>query len=153
LNNPNIELEIMMQSLLEGYPVVVEFPVAWGDMDALQHVNNVAYLRYFEHARVAYSKKVGLHDYRDQTGIGPILGSVHCKYKLPLTYPDVISVGAKITKIEEDRVTMKHVVISQRHRKIAAEGEGVIVMYNYREGKKTAIPDALRLRLVAFEGK
>jgi acyl-CoA thioester hydrolase len=142
-----------MHSLLEGYPVVVEFPVAWGDMDALQHVNNVSYLRYFENARVAYSKEVGLHDYRDETGIGPILGSVNCKYKLPLTYPDIVSVGAKTVKIEEDRITMKHVVVSHRHRKIAAEGEGVIVMYNYREGKKTAIPDALRQRLLAFEGQ
>jgi acyl-CoA thioester hydrolase len=143
----------MMQQLLAGYPIVVEFPVAWGDMDALQHVNNVAYLRYFEHARVAYSRKVGMHDFRDQTGLGPILGSVNCKYKFPLTYPDTVSVGAKMTTIEEDRITLQHVVVSHRHQKIAAEGEGVIVMYNYREGKKTAIPDALRQRLLAFDGK
>jgi len=143
----------MMQQLLAGYPIVVEFPVAWGDMDALQHVNNVAYLRYFEHARVAYSRKVGLHDFRDQTGLGPILGSVNCKYKFPLTYPDTVSVGAKMTTIEEDRITLQHVVVSHRHQKIAAEGEGVIVMYNYREGKKTAIPDALRQRLLALEEK
>ena len=142
-----------MQQLLAGYPIVVEFPVAWGDMDALQHVNNVAYLRYFEHARVAYSKKVGMHDFRDQTGLGPILGSVNCKYKFPLTYPDTVSVGAKMTSIEEDRITLQHVIVSHRHQKIAAEGEGVIVMYNYREGKKTAIPDVLRQRLLAFEEK
>ncbi|GEM_PF-5929019 len=28
---------------LAGYPVVVRIPVAWGDMDALGHVNNVVY--------------------------------------------------------------------------------------------------------------
>ena len=37
---------------LENYPVVIEIPVAWGDMDAFQHVNNVAYFRYFESARI-----------------------------------------------------------------------------------------------------
>ncbi len=143
----------MVHHLLAGYPVVVEFPIAWGDMDAFQHVNNVVYFRYFENARILYAQKVGLHEYRTQTGIGPILGSVNCTFKLPLTYPDTVSVGAKVTRIEEDRVTMKHVVVSHRHQRIAAEGDGVIVMYNYHTGEKTAIPDALRQRLLALEGQ
>ena len=143
----------MDRSFLEGYPVVVEIPVAWGEMDAFQHVNNVAYFRYFESARIVYSEKLGLHEHKERTGIGPILGSTSCKYKLPLTYPDTISVGAKIISMEEDRFTMKYVVVSHRHQKIAAEGEGVVVMYNYHEGKKTAIPDAIRQRLLDLENR
>jgi acyl-CoA thioester hydrolase len=143
----------MDQSFLEGYPVVVEIPVAWGEMDAFQHVNNVAYFRYFESARIVYSEKLGLHEHKERTGIGPILGSTSCKYRLPLTYPDTISVGAKIISMEEDRFTMKYVVVSHRHQKIAAEGEGVVVMYNYHEGKKTAIPDAIRQRLLDMENQ
>lgn len=141
----------MDQSFLEGYPVVVEIPVAWGEMDAFQHVNNVAYFRYFESARIVYSEKLGLHEHKERTGIGPILGSTSCKYRFPLTYPDTISVGAKTVSIEEDRFTMKYLVVSHRHQKIAAEGEGVVVMYNYHEGKKTAIPDVIRQRLSAME--
>ncbi len=143
----------MDQSFLEGYPVVVEIPVAWGEMDAFQHVNNVAYFRYFESARIVYSEKLGLHEHKERTGIGPILGSTSCKYKLPLTYPDTISVGAKTITIEEDRFTMRYVVVSHRHQKIAAEGEGVVVMYDYREGKKTAIPDAILQRLLDLENR
>lgn len=37
-----------------AWPSVVSIPVAWGEMDALGHVNNVAYFRYFETARVAF---------------------------------------------------------------------------------------------------
>jgi acyl-CoA thioester hydrolase len=143
----------MDQLFLEGYPVVVEIPVAWGEMDAFQHVNNVAYFRYFESARIVYSEKLGLHEHKERTGIGPILGSTSCKYRLPLTYPDTISVGAKTITIEEDRFTMRYVVVSHRHRKIAAEGEGVVVMYNYHEGKKTAIPDVIRQRLSDMENR
>ncbi len=44
--------------LLKGFPVVVEITVAWGEMDALKHVNNVVYFRYFENARIAYFEKV-----------------------------------------------------------------------------------------------
>jgi acyl-CoA thioester hydrolase len=29
--------------LLAGFPVTLHWPVAWGDMDALGHVNNTTY--------------------------------------------------------------------------------------------------------------
>jgi acyl-CoA thioester hydrolase len=141
----------MDNNLLKDYPVVIEIPIAWGDMDAFQHVNNVAYFRYFESARIFYSEKLGLHKMRDETGIGPILGSTSCKYRLPLTYPDTVSVGAKVVDIAEDRFTMKYVVVSHRHQKLAAEGDGVVVMYNYNEGRKTAIPEELRQRILMME--
>jgi len=141
----------MNNNLLDSYPVQIEIPIAWGDMDAFQHVNNVAYFRYFESARILYSEKLGLHELKDETGIGPILGSTSCKYRLPLTYPDTISVGAKVIDIAEDRFTMKYVIVSHQHQKIAAEGDGVVVMYNYREGKKTAIPEDIRQRILMME--
>ncbi len=141
----------MDNKLLEGYSIVIDIPVAWGEMDAFQHVNNVVYFRYFESARIMYSQKLGLHLLKERTGIGPILGSASCRYKLPLTYPDTVSVGAKITDMAEDRFTMKYVVVSHKHKKIAAEGDGIIVMYNYTEGKKTAIPEEIRQKILAFE--
>lgn len=141
----------MDNKLLEGYSVVIEIPIAWGEMDSFQHVNNTAYFRYFESARIRYSEKLGLYKHKDETGIGPILGSTSCKYRLPLTYPDTVSVGTKIIDIAEDRFTMKYVVVSHKHQKIAAEGDGVVVMYDYREGKKTAIPEEIRKRILAME--
>ncbi len=33
--------------------------VAWGDMDAFGHVNNVHYYRYMESARIALFRSVG----------------------------------------------------------------------------------------------
>ncbi|MEK6700551.1 MAG: thioesterase family protein [Nitrospirota bacterium] len=130
---------------------MIEIPIAWGEMDSFQHVNNAAYFRYFESARIRYSEKLGLYKQKDETGIGPILGSTSCKYRLPLTYPDTVSVGTKIIDIAEDRFTMKYVVVSHKHQKIAAEGDGVVVMYDYREGKKTAIPEEIRKRILAME--
>ena len=39
--------------LLESFPVVIRFPVHWGDQDAFGHVNNTVPLRWFESARIA----------------------------------------------------------------------------------------------------
>jgi len=35
-----------MLTLLEGFSVIVELPILWGDEDSFAHVNNVAYLRW-----------------------------------------------------------------------------------------------------------
>ena len=101
-----------MKELLETYPVVIGIPVAWGEMDSLQHVNNIVYFRYFESARMAYFRELGIWDYMHETGIGPILASTQCKFKIPLTYPDTVSVGARITEIEVYRFLMNYVLVS-----------------------------------------
>ncbi len=140
-----------MQELLKAYPVIIKTPVAWGEMDSLQHVNNIIYFRYFESARMMYFDKLDLWNYMKETGVGPILASTQCKFRIPLTYPDTVSVGTRITTIEEDRFLMKYLVVSQEHQKIAAEGEGLIVSYDYHEKKKTRLPDEIRERIKALE--
>ncbi len=41
----------MTSGALGKWPVTVELPVQWGDMDAFGHVNNAVYLRWFESRR------------------------------------------------------------------------------------------------------
>jgi acyl-CoA thioester hydrolase len=140
-----------MEHLLKDFPVVIDLPIAWGDMDAFQHVNNVVYLRYFESARIAYFDRLNAIEFMNRTGIGPILASTQCKFKTPLAYPDTVSVGTRISQIEEDRFVMEYVVVSHRLQRVAAEGEGVIVSYNYREQKKAPIPAEIRQRISDIE--
>lgn len=140
-----------MSDELNQYPVVIQFPVAWGEMDAFGHVNNVHYFRYFENARIVYAAKLRLHEHKDQTGIGPIMASTQCRFRHPLTFPDTLSVGARISAMENDRFTMQYLVLSHRHKRVAAEGEAVIVMYDYRANEKTMIPDAIRSRIREME--
>jgi acyl-CoA thioester hydrolase len=140
-----------MNELLAHCPVVIEVPVAWGEMDSFRHVNNIVYLRYFESARIAYFERLKLMEFLNQTGIGPILASVQCKFKIPLTYPDTVSVGTRISKVEHDRFVMEYYVVSQQHQKIAAEGEGIVVSFNYRENKKAPLPEEVKQRIAALE--
>jgi len=37
----------------------MRFPVRWGDMDAMGHVNNTVYFRYLESARIEWMVLVG----------------------------------------------------------------------------------------------
>jgi len=140
-----------MKELISAYPVVIEIPIAWGDMDAFQHVNNIVYIKHFESARISYFEKINFFGFMNKTGIGPILASTQCRYKIPLTYPDHVTVGAKVETIEKDRFIMKYAVISHKFKKIAALGEGVLVTFDYQNNKKALIPDEIRKRIIDLE--
>jgi acyl-CoA thioester hydrolase len=140
-----------MEDALSACTVVMSIPVAWGEMDAMGHVNNIIFFRYFESARIGYFGKLDMLGYMQETGIGPILASTECRYKFPLHYPDTVMVGTKILSMEEDRFVMGYEVFSTTHKRIAADGEGVIVAYDYRNNKKVNIPDTLRAKIMEFE--
>jgi acyl-ACP thioesterase len=42
-------------------PCYFDFEVQWGEMDALQHVNNVVYVRWGETARIDYFRADSFH--------------------------------------------------------------------------------------------
>ena len=134
--------------LLADFPVTVEVPVAWGDMDALGHVNNAVYFRYFETARIRFFAELGLGAVAQSNGVGPILHSASCRFRIPLTHPDTVTVGAQIGEVGDDRFVMRYRAVSHLHGAVAADGESLIVTFDYATGSKAPVPDDLRARLM-----
>lgn len=141
-----------MDDLLAGYPVVLPIDIAWGEMDAFRHVNNVTYFRYFESGRVKYLHATGALIEMERTGIGPILHSIGCRFRFPLTYPDRIRVGVRVTELSDDRFAIHHRIVSERHHRIAAEGDGIVVMFDYHRNEKTPVPGFLKDAIARLEG-
>jgi acyl-CoA thioester hydrolase len=133
--------------------VAIEIPVAWGDMDAFQHVNNVIYFRYFESARIAYFDAIDMLTEMEATGVGPILAETRCRFRIPLTFPDTVAVGARVDALAPQGFMMQYAVASRRHGKIAAEGDGRIVTLNYATGRKAPLPEPVHTRIQALEGE
>jgi len=75
----------------EGRAGLLRHKVVWGEMDSMGHVNNVAYTRYAESARVQWAYNYArLHDksHKEQweqsvtsKGLGMILKSIRTDYK------------------------------------------------------------------------
>ncbi len=135
-------------------PVHLSIPVAWGEMDALGHVNNVAYFRYLESSRVEYLRRLGFGRLPGGTtpGIGFILQSAQCRFRKPVVYPDTLRVTARCTEVGEDRFTLSHTIISTTLNDTAALGQGTIVIYDYAKASKVAIPAELRAAIEFLEG-
>jgi YbgC/YbaW family acyl-CoA thioester hydrolase len=145
------EVKPEVAHLLAGYPVIVELPVCWGEMDSYRHVNNVVYFRYFENARLEYFRRLDWHLYEKETGIGPILQSTQARFRRALTYPDTIAVSARAVNIEGDRFTLEHVIVSYEQAAVVTEGQGTVVTFHYANGQKVPVPEEICRRIAALE--
>ena len=136
---------------LGRYPVSVSIPVAWGEMDAFQHVNNVVYARWLETARMVYLERIGLVDRMRDEGVGPILAKTVIDYRRPLRYPDTVHVSATISRIGGSSFTMTFRIRSDALGADVASGEQVMVVYDYRVGATARVDDRLRGAIAAVE--
>ncbi len=140
-----------MHELLADYPVVIRCEVRWGEMDAFQHVNNTVYFRYFENIRMAYLLEIGFSEPQEHGGTGPILAFTSCRFRFPLTFPDVALVGCRTTEIRPDRFFMDMIILSEKHDRLAAQGQAEMVAFNYDQGKKASLPAPVVSRIKQIE--
>ena len=140
-----------MNELLKDFTFVVDLNIEWGDMDALQHVNNIEYFKYFQAARIAYFEKIDSESVLGETRISSILASTQCKFIYPLAYPDSISVGVRVDSMADQYFTMKYAVVSHQHQRLVAIGDAKVVMFDYVNNKKTSIPDEVRKTIIDLE--
>lgn len=139
-----------IQEEIAQFPIVLEIPVHWGDMDAANHVNNVQYLRWTESARIAFFEKfqIGI---AFQKGIAPILAWHDCKYIFPLTYPDTAIVTCGVQTIEDHQFFLECRIFSDQHHRISAISSQRIVPYDYGKLAKAELPEVWKEGLEASE--
>jgi acyl-CoA thioester hydrolase len=141
------------ESLLAKYSVVIVLPVFWGDQDAFGHVNNNAYFRWFESARIAYSQRIGLFDLFKAERIGPILASISCDYRRQINFPDMVHVGIRVARIGRASLGLEHAIFSESQAAVAAEGSSTIVVFDYRANKSQPVPPLIRQAIRDLEGQ
>ena len=121
--------------------------IRFGDLDAMRHLNNVVFLRYFESARIAYlNEALEQHDPVNRDGgFGFIFASCHIDYRSPGHFDEEVAIrvrpaeiGTKSLKLEFD------MRVGDR---LLAEGNGVMVGYDYEAERTPALPEALKSKL------
>ncbi|HWB83400.1 MAG TPA: thioesterase family protein [Bryobacteraceae bacterium] len=142
-----------MEDYLAGFPVVTTIPLLWGDQDAFGHVNSLIYLRWCETARVEYLGRAGLWVPLPPTGPGPIVASLHCDYKRPLTFPGTIDVGARVTHIGRSSIRMEHRIVSRDLNLLAASADSTLVLLDYSQNRPVPVPLEIRQVIGRLERK
>lgn len=115
----------------------------WGEMDALGHMNNVSYLRYFEEARISWFESLNLV-YKPGSE-GPILGTITCKYIKPAVYPVEFELTSYIGQPGNRSFRMWHELYNANDpTERFAEAEAVLVWIDIAEGKSRPMPEWMR---------
>ena len=132
---------------LTDYPVIYEQNVAWGDMDAFGHVNNVIYYRYIESARICYLDVLNIF----KLDINTVVASSQCKYLKPVFYPDQLKIGVRVEEIRNSAFRMNYLIWSSVQQQNVALGEAVIVCVDKESMQKTLIPEIIREKIIKIE--
>ena len=120
----------------------MRFPIRWGELDVLGHVNNAQYLRYFEESRTAWCESVG-RPLRN-TGEGMILLKASVTYKKPVGYPATVSVELRAGRIGNTSFDLINMLSIEGESGVAAIGEFVIVWFDYVNNKPKSVPAEIR---------
>lgn len=132
---------------LSRYPVIHQQSVAWGDMDAFGHVNNVHYYRYMESARIRYIDTLNILNQNVVT----VVASNQCKYLRPVVYPDQLKVATRVEELRNSAFRMSYILWSETQENIVATGDAVIVCVDNKIMQKTAIPEHIKNQIRKLE--
>ena len=124
--------------------------VRFGDLDAMRHLNNVVFLRYFETARIAFLRTlVPDHDPAspEHARDAMIFAECHIAYRSPVQFDEEVDVECSIGEV---RRSAFQVLFEMRvGERLAAEGYGWLVGFDYVTQKAAPLSDELRARLAA----
>ena len=133
--------------MLSDYPIIHIQPVAWGDMDAFGHVNNVLYYRYMESARIRYMDELNIF----QHDVYTVVASNQCKYIRPVFYPDQLKIGVRVEEMRNSALRMSYLLWSEQQQAIVALGEAVMVCVDKENMLKLPIPEIIRQKVTKIE--
>lgn len=125
-------------------PIHVErMRLRWGELDALRHLNNVAYFRYFEEARIHWFATLGI-DYADG-GEGPILANIETRFVKPALYPEDVAIELRIGKVGNSSFVLEHTMRSGNDPAVVySTGAAVLVWIDIASGKSKPLPERVR---------
>jgi acyl-CoA thioester hydrolase len=135
---------------MEGFNFTIPYIVRVVDVNYGGHVANSAVLNFFQDARIAYLKSLG--DYSEMNignACGIILPEAHVKYLAEMFLGDELVIGARITNVSRSSFTMCYRI--ERDGKAIAEGETVLICFDYEKRKPRRLDAVFKEKVSAFE--
>lgn len=136
---------------MEGFNFTIPYVVRVADVNYGGHVANSAVLNFFQDARIAYLKNLGNYselDIGNECGI--ILPEAHVKYLAEMFLGEELVIGARIKGVSRSSFTMEYCI--EREGVVTAEGETVLICFNYERRKLRRLDVEFREKVEAFEG-
>lgn len=128
----------------EHFPVVVDVPVRFKDIDVGGHAHHSHALVYFEEARAEYWARVtgraGLE------AVDYILAEVTVRFRARVTWPQTLRVGVRVSRLTRKTFEMEYSARSEAGEEVLS-GRSVQVMFDYEAERTMRMPEAYRARI------
>ena len=119
--------------------------VRFGDLDAMQHMNNVEFLRFFETARIDWFAHVlPQHSPGSRQSFGFIFAECHIVYRAPAFFNDEIRTWIRPSEVKRSSIRLDFEMRVEADERLVADGWGTLVGYDYRASAPRPLPDDVR---------
>lgn len=135
--------------MLEEYRFVQRFRVPFSDVDMMQHVNNVAYVRWAETIRSDYFFEVLGAEILSPHGM--IMANLFVDYEATLSYRENVAIGCKIDRFGNKSFDFVYEIWSADRSKRVAKLRSTMVAMDYSNNRSFVVPDEWRRKVEAFE--
>jgi len=135
---------------MTNFPFTIPYTVRVADVNYGGHVANSAVLNFFQDARIAYLKHLGGYSEMNVGGgCGLILPEAHVRYLAEMFMGDELVVGVKIVEVGRSSFRMAYRI--ERDGQATAEGETVLVCFDYAARKPRRLGEEFVRRVEGYE--
>lgn len=129
----------------DAWPFSFVEHVRFGHLDAMRHLNNVEFLRFYETARIVYiTTLVPSHRPDNPTGDwGLIFAECHINYRAPAYYETQIKTSIRPSHLRRSSVRLEFKMTDATDNRPLADGWGALVGYDYAKESAMPLPDTL----------
>lgn len=124
----------------------ISLTIRWGDLDAFNHVSNVAFLRYLEECRARWMDSVPSHWQGPNSG--PVVASITINYRQAIVWPATISVSLRPQSPGRSSIKLEHEIRSATETadtgELYADATTTLVWVDKKNGESIPLPPAIR---------
>ena len=124
--------------------------VGFSDTDAQGIVYYGRYLPYFDHARVEYSRHLGLLDY-DLGQREFVMRASTVVYEAPACFDDLLEVYVRTKRIGRTSMATEYCAVRVEDDVLMCTAEQTLVLVDLAERRPVAIPDGYRGAIEEFD--
>ncbi|PWJ44433.1 acyl-CoA thioesterase [Sediminitomix flava] len=132
------------------FPIWLEFPVIWGDLNAHQHLNHSTYIKWFETAQQEYFRRLQTSD-EEHKNQGLMVASMESNFVYPVTFPDQVKVGIKVKEFDDQRIKMISKFYSTKFNTLVAFFSSSIIHYDFNLGETVTVPQLMWDNIIRLE--
>lgn len=121
----------------------ISLRIDWSELDVFGHVNNVAFNKYAQSARLNYVDTIGLMALYNTQNIGFMVAETNCQFKKELLFPGNIHIQTQIEFVKNTSFALQHTMTNDAGELVAI-AKDVLVVFDFNKKEKCLIPEEIR---------